>query len=61
MSAEIEQESRYVVITPVRDEVDHVEQTISSMRRQSILPELWIIVDDGSTDGTSQLLSSGSK
>ncbi len=46
----------YVVITPVRDEVDHVRHTLASLSGQTCLPLRWVIVDDGSTDGTSQLL-----
>ena len=49
--------SKYVVITPVRDEVDHIGHTIASMQAQTLLPVQWIIVDDGSTDGTSELLA----
>ena len=47
---------RYVVITPVRDEVLYIEKTIEAVSRQTILPLEWIIVDDGSTDGTGELL-----
>jgi poly-beta-1,6-N-acetyl-D-glucosamine synthase len=47
---------KYVVITPVRDEARHIEQTLSSMTRQTTVPVEWIIVDDGSTDGTSEIL-----
>lgn len=46
----------YVVVTPVRDEVAHIRHTVESMTRQTILPLRWVIVDDGSTDGTSQWL-----
>jgi biofilm PGA synthesis N-glycosyltransferase PgaC len=46
----------YVVITPVRDEAEHIGKTIDSMARQSILPQEWIIVDDGSTDQTAQIV-----
>jgi poly-beta-1,6-N-acetyl-D-glucosamine synthase len=46
----------YIIITPVRDEVQYVEQTITSVVSQTKSPSLWIIVDDGSTDGTSELL-----
>lgn len=48
--------ARYIIITPVRDEIQYVEKTISSVTRQTVLPIEWIIVDDGSTDGTSGLL-----
>ncbi len=47
---------RYVVITPVRDEIEHVGHTIAAIRRQTIRPVRWIVVDDGSTDGTAQYL-----
>jgi glycosyltransferase involved in cell wall biosynthesis len=43
---------RYVVVTPARDEGRHIEKTILSMLAQTILPEEWIIVNDGSTDDT---------
>lgn len=45
----------YVVITPVRNEAAHIGRTIDSMVQQTILPQSWIIVDDGSTDQTPQL------
>jgi glycosyltransferase involved in cell wall biosynthesis len=47
---------KYVIITPVRDEENFVEATIESVRRQTILPSEWIIVDDGSTDRTGEIL-----
>jgi glycosyltransferase involved in cell wall biosynthesis len=43
---------KYLVISPVRNEVPHIEKTILSMVNQTIRPEEWIIVDDGSKDGT---------
>ena len=48
--------TRYVIITPVRDEEKHIEATIESVRRQTILPLEWVIVDDGSTDRTGEIL-----
>jgi glycosyltransferase involved in cell wall biosynthesis len=48
--------SDYVVVTPVRDEIDHIIRTIDSMRVQTVLPCQWVIVDDGSTDGTAEFL-----
>lgn len=47
---------KYIVITPVRDEVNFVEKTIESVCEQTIKPLRWIIVDDGSTDGTGAIL-----
>ena len=46
----------YVVITPVRDEVNYVGLTFQSMVSQTVKPAEWIIVDDGSKDGTGELL-----
>ena len=49
--------SRYVVISPCRDETDYMRRTLDSMLKQSLLPALWVIVDDGSTDGSAEVLS----
>lgn len=47
---------QYAVITPVRDEAHYIDRTIDSMVRQTVPPMTWIIVDDGSTDGTGAML-----
>jgi hypothetical protein len=46
----------YVVISPCRDEEEYMRQTLDSMLQQTLLPTLWVIVDDGSTDGTPEIL-----
>lgn len=46
----------YIVITPVRNEANHIGATIKSMIHQTILPKQWIIVNDGSTDRTSLIV-----
>jgi poly-beta-1,6-N-acetyl-D-glucosamine synthase len=46
---------RYVVITPARNEAQHIENTLESMTRQTIKPAAWIIVDDGSSDDTTAI------
>src|SRR5580698_7972212 len=46
----------YVVITPVRDEEEHLESTVESMVRQTAVPKQWVIVDDGSKDGTGEMI-----
>lgn len=48
---------RVLLITPARDEAEHLEQTIRAMAAQTVLPDLWLIVDDGSTDATPQILA----
>ncbi len=47
---------RYVVITPARNEAQYIENTIASMLRQSVTPRQWVIVDDGSEDGTAEII-----
>jgi hypothetical protein len=47
----------YVIISPVRDEAEFARRTLDSVTRQTLPPALWIIVDDGSTDGTSEILA----
>lgn len=48
----------YVVISPCRDESKFARTTLESVINQSERPSLWIIVDDGSTDQTPQILES---
>jgi len=50
------QSRRYVVITPARDEEDFAERTLRSMERQTRPPDLWVVVDDGSSDRTPAIL-----
>jgi biofilm PGA synthesis N-glycosyltransferase PgaC len=50
------QNTKYVVITPVRDEEVFIRATIESMIHQTVLPQEWIIVDDGSKDNTATIL-----
>jgi glycosyltransferase involved in cell wall biosynthesis len=45
----------YALITPARNEAAFIEQTIQSVIRQRIKPVKWIIVNDGSTDKTSEI------
>jgi biofilm PGA synthesis N-glycosyltransferase PgaC len=45
----------YAVISPVRDEARHLRRLADSLARQQLRPERWVIVDDGSTDGTGEI------
>ena len=47
-----------VIISPVRDESALIEKTLQSMISQSIKPLEWILVDDGSTDRTAEIIES---
>jgi poly-beta-1,6-N-acetyl-D-glucosamine synthase len=47
---------KYVVISPVRDEGHLLEQMIVSMVGQTLRPEQWVIVDDGSNDNTGVII-----
>lgn len=47
----------YVLITPARDEEAFIEKTIESVIHQTVLPIKWVIVDDGSTDRTAEIVS----
>jgi biofilm PGA synthesis N-glycosyltransferase PgaC len=46
----------YVLITPARNEEAFIEQTIQSVISQTILPLRWVIVSDGSTDRTDEIV-----
>lgn len=48
--------STYVLITPARNEAAFIELTIQSMIAQTCLPLKWVIVSDGSTDGTDDIV-----
>lgn len=54
----VSQEPRaYVLISPCRNEADYMRRTLDSVIAQTVLPALWVIVDDGSTDETPQILA----
>jgi glycosyltransferase involved in cell wall biosynthesis len=46
----------YILISPVRNEEKNIEFTIESVLSQTIKPAEWIIVDDGSSDGTDGII-----
>jgi poly-beta-1,6-N-acetyl-D-glucosamine synthase len=47
----------YVLVTPVRDEEKTIGLTIDSVLAQTQRPREWVIVSDGSTDRTNQIVS----
>ena len=46
----------YVLVTAARDEAQFIELTIQSVLAQTARPLKWIIVSDGSTDGTDDIV-----
>src|ERR1035437_7642174 len=49
--------SKYVLITPARNEAEFIELTIKSVVAQTVRPLRWVIASDGSTDGTDDIVS----
>jgi glycosyltransferase involved in cell wall biosynthesis len=49
--------NRYALISPCRNEAAFMRQTLDSVAAQTLRPAKWIIVDDGSTDATAQILA----
>jgi len=52
---------KYVLITPARNEEAFIRKTLDSVVTQTVLPERWAIVDDGSTDRTAEIVESYTK
>ena len=52
---------RYVLITPAKNEEAFIRKTLDSVVGQTVLPERWVIVDDGSTDRTARIVESYAK
>jgi glycosyltransferase involved in cell wall biosynthesis len=52
---------KYILITPARNEQAFIKTTLDSVVAQTTLPERWVIVDDGSTDRTAEIVESYTK
>lgn len=46
----------YILITPAKNEAEHITEVLQSIVNQSLKPLLWVIVDDGSIDGTTNII-----
>jgi biofilm PGA synthesis N-glycosyltransferase PgaC len=46
----------YVLVTPARNEAAFIELTLKSVINQTVRPARWVIVSDGSTDGTDDIV-----
>jgi glycosyltransferase involved in cell wall biosynthesis len=50
-------QGNYVLISPVRDEATYIRKTLESVVAQTVRPLMWVIVSDGSTDGTDEIVN----
>jgi poly-beta-1,6-N-acetyl-D-glucosamine synthase len=48
---------RLLLISPVRNEEAHIDRIATAVARQTRPPDLWIVVDDDSTDRTPEILA----
>lgn len=48
---------RYLLVSPCRDEAAYIRRTLDTVAAQSVPPARWIVVDDGSTDATPEILA----
>ena len=46
----------YILITPAKNEADNLPPVLASIIAQTIIPKVWMIIDDGSTDTTPKIL-----
>jgi glycosyltransferase involved in cell wall biosynthesis len=49
-------EPRYLLVSPCRDEARYMRRTLDSVAAQTLRPAAWVVVDDGSTDATPDIL-----
>ena len=57
-----ERKDRIVIVSPVRNEEEYIQRTIDSLvNQEGVLPVEWIVVDDGSTDRTAELVRETAK
>jgi glycosyltransferase involved in cell wall biosynthesis len=45
----------YILVTTVKNEISYLPLIIGNILNQSVLPVIWIIIDDNSTDGSYRL------
>ena len=47
----------YLIVAPCRNEAKFARKTLDSLVKQTVTPKLLVVVDDGSTDETPQILA----
>jgi glycosyltransferase involved in cell wall biosynthesis len=53
----IRRQLSYGLITPARNEADNLPRLAESLVAQTVQPAIWVVVDNGSTDGTEAVVS----
>jgi len=53
--------SKYIIITPVKNEEKYIAETLASIKNQNLQPQKWIIVNDSSTDRTREIIENYKK
>ena len=61
MNGNIDLSKNYILITPCKNEGENLPSLIDSIATQEIQPIVWVIVDDGSTDDTPDILNNYQK
>src|SRR6059058_5666252 len=51
------QNRRYIVVSPMKNEEKHVIKTLNAMLAQTVKPLEWLIVNDGSTDDSQNIVA----
>ena len=49
--------ARYAIVTAAKNEAAFIEKTLQTVLRQTVMPQKWVIVSDGSTDCTDEIVT----
>lgn len=49
-------QAKILIVSPVRNERAHIDRVVRAVAAQELLPQRWLVIDDGSTDGTGRRL-----
>ncbi len=52
---------KYVIVSPMKNEENYVEKVLDSVVSQTILPLEWVVVNDGSTDRSAEIVATYAK
>jgi glycosyltransferase involved in cell wall biosynthesis len=61
LSAYMPSNHGYILVTPTKNEEAHIGSTLDSVVNQTVRPRQWVIVNDGSTDGTTAIVQAAAE